>query len=109
MPQKLDKPAYSEPHTKANVVLQAHFSRIALGVDLQADQQAVLLDALRLLQACVDVISSNGWLKPALAAMELSQMITQGQWDRDSVLLQIPHFTKVSCGFVIVPLHVGGC
>ncbi|EEC72323.1 hypothetical protein OsI_05521 [Oryza sativa Indica Group] len=42
----------------------------------------------------VDVISSNGWLTLALNAMELSQMVTQGIWDRDSVLLQLPHFTK---------------
>jgi pre-mRNA-splicing helicase BRR2 len=46
-----------------------------------------------LVQAIVDVISSNGWLKPALAAMELSQMITQGLWNKDNVLKQIPHFT----------------
>lgn len=55
--------------------------------------QMVLLDAVRLLQAVVDVISSNGWLKPALEAMELSQMIVQGVWSRDSYLRQIPHFT----------------
>uniref|UniRef100_I1NWF8 SEC63 domain-containing protein n=1 Tax=Oryza glaberrima TaxID=4538 RepID=I1NWF8_ORYGL len=42
----------------------------------------------------VDVISSNGWLTLALNAMELSQMVTQGIWDRASVLLQLPHFTK---------------
>jgi len=94
LPQKLDNPKYTEAHTKANVILQAHFSRTPLGVDLSADQTRVLEDSLRLLQACVDVISSNGWLKPALAAMELSQMISQGQWDKDSALLQIPHFTK---------------
>ena len=29
-------------------------------------------------QAMVDVISSNGWLNPALASMELTQMVTQG-------------------------------
>lgn len=28
-------------------------------------------------QAMVDVISSNGWLNPALAAMEMSQMASQ--------------------------------
>lgn len=53
----------------------------------------MLLDAVRLLQAVVDVISSNGWLKPALEAMELSQMIVQGVWARDSYLKQIPHFS----------------
>lgn len=45
-------------------------------------------------QATVDVISSSGWLNPALAAMEMSQMVTQALWDRDSVLMQLPHFDK---------------
>ena len=33
---------------------------------------------MRLIQACVDVVSSNGWLSPALAAMELAQMVRLG-------------------------------
>ncbi|CAE5958112.1 unnamed protein product [Arabidopsis arenosa] len=37
---------------------------------------------------------SNGWLNLALLAMEVSQMVTQGMWERDSMLLQLPHFTK---------------
>ena len=45
-------------------------------------------------QATVDVISSSGWLHPALAAMEMAQMTSQAAWDRDSPLLQLPHFTK---------------
>lgn len=40
-------------------------------------QHSIIPDATRLLQAMVDVISSNGWLTPALAAMEMSQMVTQ--------------------------------
>lgn len=32
---------------------------------------------MRLIQACVDVVSSNGWLSPALAAMELAQMVSE--------------------------------
>lgn len=42
----------------------------------------------------MDVISSSGWLNPALAAMEMSQMVSQALWERDSVLMQLPHFTK---------------
>ncbi len=42
----------------------------------------------------VDVISSSGWLAPALAAMEMAQMVAQGCWERDSPLMQLPHFTK---------------
>uniref|UniRef100_A0A8C7QQ96 U5 small nuclear ribonucleoprotein 200 kDa helicase n=1 Tax=Oncorhynchus mykiss TaxID=8022 RepID=A0A8C7QQ96_ONCMY len=49
--------------------------------------------AVRLIQACVDVLSSNGWLSPALAAMELAQMVTQAMWSKDSYLKQLPYFT----------------
>ena len=34
------------------------------------------------------------WLKPAIAAIELCQMVVQGQWNEDSRLLQLPHFDK---------------
>ena len=92
LPLKVVSTNYDDSQTKANVLMQAHFSRSKLPLELQADQREVLLKMPRLLQACVDVISSNGWLKPALAAMELAQMATQGLWDRDSSLLQIPFF-----------------
>ncbi|KAK1332769.1 hypothetical protein QTO34_006299 [Cnephaeus nilssonii] len=52
------------------------------------------IQAIRLIQACVDVLSSNGWLSPALAAMELAQMVTQAMWSKDSYLKQLPHFTS---------------
>lgn len=50
--------------------------------------------AIRLIQACVDVLSSNGWLSPAVAAMELAQMVTQAMWSKDSYLKQLPHFNS---------------
>ncbi len=73
---------------------QAHFSRTALAGDLGVDAKLVVKESSRLLAAAVDVVASSGWLGPALVAMEMSQMVTQGLWDRDSPLLQLPHVTK---------------
>jgi pre-mRNA-splicing helicase BRR2 len=85
---------YTDPHTKVNALLQAHFSRTPLAGDLVLDVRTIVPEAVRLLQACVDVIASSGWLSPALVAMEMSQMVSQGIWDKDSPLLQLPHVTK---------------
>lgn len=85
---------FHDSNTKALVLLQCHFSRMALSADLRNDQRTIIGESVPLIQAIVDVISSNGWLKPALAAMELSQMVVQGLWNKDHVLKQIPHFTK---------------
>jgi len=94
LPLKIDKAKYNETSTKANILLQSHFSRRPLASDLQADKEIVLEAAPRLLQAMVDVISSSGWLNPALAAMELSQMITQAMWDKDPSPKQLPFFDE---------------
>ncbi|KAL3892915.1 MAG: hypothetical protein SGPRY_014658 [Prymnesium sp.] len=93
-PQTLDEPRFNDPHTKANILLQSHFSRKELGREMAADLASVLDKSSRLLQAMVDVISSSGWLAPALASMELSQMCVQAMWERDSMLLQLPHVSK---------------
>ncbi|CAI5719859.1 unnamed protein product [Peronospora effusa] len=87
---------YGQAHVKANVLLQAHFSKQhdRLSPALRQDLDFILRHAVRLLHAMVDVISSNGWLKPALAAMDLAQMVVQAQWSHDSPLLQIPFFTR---------------
>ncbi|XP_076951911.1 DExH-box ATP-dependent RNA helicase DExH12-like [Bidens hawaiensis] len=89
-----ENPNYTDPHVKASALLQAHFSRQLVGGSLGFDQKEVVLTAGKLVQALVDVVSSNGSLSLALLAMEVSQMLTQGMWERDSVLLQLPHFTK---------------
>ncbi|KAI8816428.1 Sec63 Brl domain-containing protein [Fimicolochytrium jonesii] len=94
VPVKVDTPNFNDPHFKTNILLQAHFSRVGLPADLESDQKAVLAKAVRLIHACVDVISSNGWLAPCMAAMDLCQMVVQAMWDRDSALRQVPHFTN---------------
>lgn len=97
LPKIPNKPAnakFNDPNFKCNLLIQAHLSRIQLPAELESDTTTILNKCLRLIQACVDVLSSNGWLNPALAAMELSQMITQAVWNKDSLLRQIPHFTQ---------------
>lgn len=91
-PVKMAEPSYDSPHFKAFVLLQAHFSRMQLPIDLAKDQEIILTKVLGLLSATVDVLSSDGHIN-AMNAMEMSQMVVQAMWDRDSPLKQIPHFT----------------
>lgn len=92
VPVKMSETAFDSPHFKAFVLLQAHFSRMQLPLDLAKDQEDIVCKVLNLLSACVDVLSSEGHIN-AMNAMELSQMVVQAMWDRDSPLKQIPHFT----------------
>merc|ERR1712051_272884 len=94
LPNKLQSSKFNDPHFKANLLIQAHLSRIQLSAELQQDTELILSKAIRLIQASVDVLSSNGWLSPAIAAMELAQMVTQAMWSKDSYLKQLPHFSK---------------
>ena len=91
---KTEMPKFNEPNTKTFVLLQCHFGRIPISSDLLWDQRIILEITTRLIQAMVDVISSEGWLKPALLAMQLSQMVVQAMWITDSQLLQLPHFDQ---------------
>uniref|UniRef100_A0A667XRQ8 Activating signal cointegrator 1 complex subunit 3 n=1 Tax=Myripristis murdjan TaxID=586833 RepID=A0A667XRQ8_9TELE len=113
VPHKLNNPKFNDPHVKTNLLLQAHLSRMQLSAELQSDTEEILSKAVRLIQACVDVLSSNGWLSPALAAMELAQMVTQAMWSKDSYLKQLPFFTsehikrctdKVNSSFLMLKL-----
>ena len=119
VPMKLKPNArFNDPHVKTNLLLQAHFMRIQLSAELQQDQELVLGKVLRLVQACVDVLSSNSWLEPALAAMELSQMVTQAMMASDPILKQLPHVSpevlkraaeKVCCWVVLGVLCIMCC
>lgn len=111
IPVKMSQVSYDSPHFKAFVLLQAHFSRMQLPIDLAKDQEVIVNKILNLLSACVDVLSSEGHLN-AMNAMEMSQMVVQAMWDRDSPLKQIPHFgpevVKVANEFGYVPTFHSG-
>ncbi|KAF2253152.1 Sec63-domain-containing protein [Trematosphaeria pertusa] len=91
VPYKMQDASFETPHFKAFVLLQAHFSRMQLPIDLAKDQEIVVRKVLNILSASVDVLSSEAHLN-ALSAMELSQMVVQAMWQKDSPLKQIPHF-----------------
>merc|ERR1712023_337090 len=91
---KVEKEKLNDPHTKAQLLLSAHFNRTPTTTDLASDQKFILQHAVRLLQGLVDVISSCGWLTPALLAMELSQMVVQATTSNASPLMQLPHFSS---------------
>lgn len=93
LPMRLERPDYHSVATKVNILLQCHFSRRELPIDLLEDQKFILGKIPELLQAMVDIIYGAGWYSPAVAAMELSQMVIQAVWDSDSVFRQLPHFS----------------
>lgn len=84
---------FHDPHVKVAILLQCHFSRVDLPAELQGDLEIILNRIVPLTYALIDVLSSQGWLAPALAAMEFCQMSVQALWDSDSPLRQLPHFT----------------
>uniref|UniRef100_A0A183BS22 Helicase ATP-binding domain-containing protein n=1 Tax=Globodera pallida TaxID=36090 RepID=A0A183BS22_GLOPA len=89
---------WNSPQVKVNLLLHAHLMRIQLSAELTKDTDWVVLKTVRLVQACVDVLSSNGWLSPAIHAMELSQMLTQAMYSNESYMKQLPHCTPELLG-----------
>ena len=87
--------AYESPHVKAQLLLQAHFARSSLPMaDYVTDTKSVLDQALRVLQAMVDVAADGGWMHTAVAAMHLAQMVAQGRWHDahdEHGLTDLPH------------------
>ena len=82
-------------HTKANLLLQAYFSRVKLPIaDYYTDTKSVLDQAIRIVQAIIDAAGSEGWLSTCLRAVQLIQMLVQGLWITDNPLLQLPGIEK---------------
>ena len=90
-------PLMMTPNTKTSLLLQSHFSRLALpSTDYLTDTKSVLDNAPRVLQAMVDVAGESGWLGTTLRVVTLLQMCQQARWDSDSSLLTLPHLLPQS-------------
>ena len=94
VPYHLSDRPMDDPHTKAHLLCQAHLSRVPLpSSDYVTDTKSVLDQAIRILQAIVDVSAEQAWLRPALSAMHLVEMLVQACWLDEDPLLTLPGVT----------------
>ncbi|SJM82207.1 probable Pre-mRNA-splicing helicase BRR2 [Zygosaccharomyces bailii] len=92
MPIKLTPSSGGSPVSyKVFLLLQAYFSRFPLSKELQFDLRIILRKAIPLINAIIDILSSDGLLN-ATTGMDISQMLVQGVWDTENPLKQIPFF-----------------
>lgn len=93
LPIQHTAPDYDSPNFKAFILLQAHFSRVTLPIDLAIDQNFVLPKMFTMVNAAIDTLGGEGHLN-AVHCIDLCQMIVQGVWSRDSPLKQVPYFDE---------------
>ncbi|KAH7317566.1 Sec63 Brl domain-containing protein [Rhexocercosporidium sp. MPI-PUGE-AT-0058] len=83
-----------DPHVKAFLLLQAHMSRIDLPItDYVGDQTSVLDQAIRVIQASIDVLTEMGFLSSCMQMITLLQCIKCARWPTDyplSILSGVP-------------------
>lgn len=92
VPFKVNSYTLDSPHTKVNLLLQAHFSRAQLPCsDYLTDTKSVLDQCFRIMQAVLDFCAEHGWLHSSLYIINLMQMACQGRWLSESDLLTMPH------------------
>ncbi|CAG2116212.1 unnamed protein product, partial [Medioppia subpectinata] len=90
-PIKLSRHPMDSPHTKANLLLQAHITRLSLpNTDYFTDLKSVLDQAIRVTQAMIDVAALAGALPAVLRIVTLLQMIVQCRWHYDNPVLTLP-------------------
>lgn len=80
-----------DPHVKAFLLLQAHMSRIGLPItDYVGDQTSVLDQAIRIIQASIDVMTEMGNLSSTLEFIKLLTCIKSARWPTESALSILP-------------------
>lgn len=80
-----------DPHVKAFLLLQSHMSRIDLPItDYVGDQTSVLDQAIRIVQASIDVLTELGYLSSCLRMISLLQSIKSARWPTDPAASILP-------------------
>jgi activating signal cointegrator complex subunit 3 len=101
---------WDDPHVKTLILLQCHIARTKLPVsDFALDQRSALAQAIRVLQAMIDVAASDGYLRTTLNIAATVQMLKQARWFDDCPLgtldaaLTPAHCERLRAGRVAVP------
>ena len=95
VPIEVNQYTYDDPHTKAMLLLQAHFTGCTLPCsDYLTDTKSVLDQSIRILQALLDCVADLGWLPFSLKITQLIQMIVQG-YSVNSILSNQFFFTII--------------
>ena len=80
-----------DPHIKAFLLLQAYFSRIDLPIsDYVGDQNSVLDQSIRIVQASIDVLTELGYLSSCTMMITLLQCVKSARWPLDGPLSIFP-------------------
>ncbi|KAK3115284.1 putative steryl acetyl hydrolase mug81, partial [Teratosphaeriaceae sp. CCFEE 6253] len=80
-----------DPHVKAFLLLQAYFDRVELPIsDYVGDQNSVLDQAIRIIQASIDVLTEMGYLQSCRKMITLLQCVKSARWEDDGPLAILP-------------------
>ena len=80
-----------DPHIKAFLLLQAHFSRSELPIsDYVGDQISVLDQSIRIIQAAIDLLAELAYFSSCLTMMSLLQCVKSARWPTDNPLSILP-------------------
>ncbi|KAL5412123.1 hypothetical protein PMIN06_009629 [Paraphaeosphaeria minitans] len=80
-----------DPHVKAFLLLQAHFSRVDLPIsDYVGDLNSVLDQSIRIVQASIDVLTELGYRSSTEMMATLLQAIKSARWPTDGPLSLFP-------------------
>jgi activating signal cointegrator complex subunit 3 len=87
----VDARRLDDPHVKATLLFQAHWLRVPLpSSDFVTDAKGALDNAVRVLQAMIDVAADAGWLAVSLRLMNMQQALMQGRRASDPSLCVLP-------------------
>ena len=80
-----------DPHVKAFLLLQAYMSRIDLPIsDYVGDQNSVLDQSIRIIQASIDVLTELGYFSSVKTMITLLQCIKSALWPTDNPFSILP-------------------